>query len=107
METSKLTNSILATFGTPGSLLSSVTVSDFGNVSSPGASSSTPVIVLKEKSVRPAPGNYVMGNLITLVALYFALKCKTRTGGVDILQLLIACCCSPCYILYRLARPCT
>ena len=106
METSKLTNSILASLGTPGSLLSSVTVSDFGNVSSPGASSSTPVIVLKEKSVRPAPANYMIGNLITLVALYFAFKCKTRTGGIDFLQLLIAFFCSPCYVVYRLARPC-
>ena len=105
MDTSKLVNSIAASLGTPGILLSSVDISSFGNVSSSGPST-TPVIVLKEKNERPAPANYFIGNLITLVALYFALKCKTRTGGIDILQLLIAFCCSPCYIVYRLARPC-
>ena len=106
MKTSKLVSSIAASLGTPGSLLSSVDISSFGNVSSSGPSSSMPVIVLKEKSERAAPANYFIGNLITLVALFFALKCKTRTGGVDFLQLLIAFLCSPCYIVYRLARPC-
>ena len=48
----------------------------------------------------------IIGNIICLIALYFAFKCKTPTGGVDFLQVLIACCCSPCYIVYRLAVPC-
>ena len=48
----------------------------------------------------------IIGNIICLIALYFAFKCKTPTGGIDFLQVLIACCCSPCYIVYRLAVPC-
>jgi hypothetical protein len=48
----------------------------------------------------------LIGNIICLIALYFAFKCKTPTGGVDFLQLLLACCCSPCYIVYRLVVPC-
>jgi hypothetical protein len=48
----------------------------------------------------------LIGNIICLIALYFAFKCKTPTGGVDFLQLLLAACCSPCYIVYRLAVPC-
>ena len=49
----------------------------------------------------------ILGTIIFIVALYFAFKCKTPTGGVDILQVLLACCCSPCYVAYRLAvSPC-
>ena len=48
----------------------------------------------------------IIGNIICLIALYFAFKCKTPTGGVDFLQVIIAACCSPCYIVYRLAVPC-
>lgn len=48
----------------------------------------------------------LFGTLMFFFALYLAFKCKTTTGGVDILQLLLACCCSPCYVVYRLAKPC-
>jgi len=48
----------------------------------------------------------LIGTIILVAALYFAFKCKTPTGGVDIVQIIIACCCSPCYLIYRLAVPC-
>ena len=39
------------------------------------------------------------------LALYFAVKCK-RNGQIDPLQIVMAVCCSPCYIAYRVMRPC-
>ena len=41
--------------------------------------------------------------IILIFALYLAFKCA---HGFDIGQVLLACCCSPCYIAYRLAVPC-
>ena len=41
--------------------------------------------------------------IILIFALYLAFKCS---NGFDIGQVLLACCCSPCYIAYRLAVPC-
>lgn len=39
--------------------------------------------------------------IIFLVALFYALKC-----GGKYFDVIMACCCSPCYIAYRLAVPC-
>ena len=50
--------------------------------------------------------SYYFGNIATLIALYFAFQCKSSTGGIDFMQIIIAILCSPCYIVYRLARPC-
>ena len=46
------------------------------------------------------------GTIITFIALYFAFKCKTASGGIDIVQVILACCCSPCYLVFRLLNPC-
>jgi len=48
----------------------------------------------------------IIGTIIFLGALYLAFKCKAPDGGIDIIQLIAACCCSPCYLVYRLAVPC-
>jgi hypothetical protein len=48
----------------------------------------------------------LLGTIILVAALYYAFKCKTPTGGIDIVQMLLACCCSPCYLAYRIAVPC-
>jgi hypothetical protein len=58
----------------------------------------------------PKDGGFHMGNLIgTLIffyAMYLAIvKCKIN-GAVDPLQLIAAYCCSPCYVVYRLIKPC-
>lgn len=63
----------------------------------------------KEDESYDSSGN-VMYNAImtvlTLVALYFAFKCRTPVGGTDFMQVLLAICCAPFYIAYRLAVPC-
>jgi hypothetical protein len=63
-------------------------------------SSSMPVVVEK-------PG--MVSNLTSLiciaVALYFATKCKIN-GRIDPLQIVLAVCCTPFYICYRVVRPC-
>jgi hypothetical protein len=48
----------------------------------------------------------IVGYIITIVALYLAFKCKSASGGIDIVQMILAFCCSPCYVLYRLVIPC-
>jgi len=45
----------------------------------------------------------LLGLMIFIYAIYLAIKCH---GRIDIVELLVACCCSPCYIAYRLAVPC-
>ena len=42
--------------------------------------------------------------LIFFYAIYLSFKCK---GKFDIVQFLLACCFSQCYVLYRLAVPCS
>ena len=43
-------------------------------------------------------------NLLLLVyALYLSFKCN---NGFNLASFLLACCCSPCYVAYRLAKPC-
>jgi hypothetical protein len=51
------------------------------------------------------PVNSLIGMVVTIIALYLAIKCK-KNGNIDIMQILLAICCSPCYIAYRLAVPC-
>jgi len=41
--------------------------------------------------------------ILFLYALYLSFKCN---NGVNVGSLLLACCCSPCYVAYRLAQPC-
>jgi len=41
--------------------------------------------------------------IITIIAFYLAFKCH---GRFDLVQFLLACCCGPFYIAYRLAVPC-
>ena len=40
------------------------------------------------------------------IALYMAFKCKRFDGSVSLADMLLACCSSPCYIIYRLLQPC-
>lgn len=39
--------------------------------------------------------------IVFLVALFYAFKC-----GGKFFDVIMACCCSPCYVAYRLAVPC-
>jgi len=41
--------------------------------------------------------------IMIIVAFYLAFKCY---GRFDLTQFLLACCCAPFYIAYRLAVPC-
>jgi len=43
--------------------------------------------------------------LIMVLAIYLALKCK-KNGNIEPLQIVLALCCSPCYVVYRLFKPC-
>jgi hypothetical protein len=80
-------------------LANQVTKSSFAQTTSPPA----PTMNME---VKHDTFSNIIGNIICLIALYFAFKCKTPTGGVDFLQLLLAACCSPCFIVYRLVVPC-
>ena len=112
---SSAVKNVLAGFGSIGSAAVAAhektgNASYFGASSSgsSGASSSAPVIVPKIiVDSRPVDNvSHIIGNLLTLVALYFAFTCKTASGGIDFLQVIIALCCAPFYVVYRLARPC-
>jgi len=97
----------VAGFGSIGSVAVAAH-EETGNTSYFGASSSGPAVIPKVV-VDPKPTDklsYIVGNLLTLVALYFAFKCKSSSGGINFLQVLIALCCAPFYIVFRLARPC-
>jgi len=51
----------------------------------------------------PSPLMSIISMIIIMVALYLAFKCK---GKFDLGEFLLAFCCSPFYIAYRLAVPC-
>ena len=57
--------------------------------------------VLKEDSTM----NEIINYAILAFALYLAFKCK-KDGKINFIQLIIALCCSPCYVVYRLVKPC-
>ena len=45
---------------------------------------------------------YIIINMvICFTAFYFVFKC-----GGDFLDIVAACCCTPCYVVYRLAKSC-
>ena len=90
-----LANPIL---GTANQLLKK---SSFGETVVPSTPAPTTNVEVKHDTF-----SNIIGNIICLVALYFAFKCKSPTGGIDFLQVLLAVCCSPFYLVYRLAVPC-
>lgn len=50
--------------------------------------------------------NFLWNVLLTIIffyAIYLAFKCK---GGLNIVQIIVAFCFSPFYVLYRIAVPC-
>jgi len=49
--------------------------------------------------------NELLNFVILAFALYLAFKCK-KDGKINFIQLIIALCCSPCYVVYRLIKPC-
>ena len=98
-----LLHKAVASTGTIGSATSVLAdKSGFAEISSCGSSGSYSSF----DSTESMTSSRIIGNIITIIALYLAFKCKTKTGGIDLVQMLIACCCSPCYIVYRLVKPC-
>jgi len=83
----------------PITSVAKMAASNFGAVSLSGIPPSPP-----PDSSNPLMN--IIGAIICIAAMYFAFKCKGPDGGVDIIQILVACCCSPCYLAYRLAVPC-
>ena len=63
-------------------------------------------VQVKFKLSRMGP-MFFFGNFVQLVlfilAIYLSFKCNK---GFNLFDFLIACCCSHCYIVYRLAVPC-
>ena len=49
----------------------------------------------------------IIGTIILFIAMFLAFKCKAPGGGIDPIQIFAAFCCSPCYMVYRLAVPCS
>ena len=45
----------------------------------------------------------LFNTILTIIALYLSFKCNK---GINLGSILLACCCSPFYIAYRLAIPC-
>ena len=46
---------------------------------------------------------YFVGLIIFFAAIYMSFKCN---NGFHLGDMLLACCCSTCYLIYRLAVPC-
>jgi hypothetical protein len=44
--------------------------------------------------------------ILLFIALYMVYKCKDKPEFNVFLNALGACCCTPCYIVYRLVVPC-
>ena len=44
--------------------------------------------------------------IILIFALYLATKCKNSSGGVSLINLIIACYCPCLFIIFRLVSPC-
>ena len=57
--------------------------------------------ILDESSIT----NEIINYSILAFALYLAFKCK-KDGKINFIQLIIALLCSPCYVVYRLVKPC-
>ena len=58
---------------------------------------------LTQPSVESSPLLSFLYTIMLIIALYLAFKCH---GKFDLAQFLLACCCAPFYIAYRLAVPC-
>ena len=56
-----------------------------------------------ENSSEGSPLMSFLYTIMIMVAFYLAFKCH---GRFDLVQFLLACCCAPFYIAYRLAVPC-
>jgi hypothetical protein len=56
-----------------------------------------------EYSSEGSPLGSFLYTVMIIVAFYLAFKCH---GRFDLVQFLLACCCAPFYIAYRLAVPC-
>ena len=54
------------------------------------------------RTIQSSPIDYI----IMAIAVYLAFKCK-KNGSIDVIQILLAVFCSPCYIVYRLIKPCS
>ena len=108
LNVDSMMSSVAASTGTLGSLVAAVTpsISNFLATAPASPGSPAPVASVKVEVEKPHPLFSIFGNLITLIALYLAFKCKAPGGGIDFIQLFIAFLCSPCYIVYRLAQPC-
>ena len=76
--------------------------SNFGEMSS----SSSPIAAVLVEIPEPCPMSEIIHYIVIAIALYLAMKCKSGSGGIDPLQLILAFCCAPCYIAYRLVKPC-
>ena len=69
--------------------------------------------VVSEESEEPEKKNdknsvlkliqYFIFVILFFAAIYLSFKCN---NGFHLGDFLIACCCSPCYVIYRLAIPC-
>ena len=55
---------------------------------------------------KPTLASQIMSVFCTIFAIYLAYKCSSKLGKLSIVDIVAAVCCSPCYIVYRLAKPC-
>jgi len=74
---------------------------EFGEYSSEGSPVGS--FVFGEESTEGSPLLSFLYTIMLIVAFYLAFKCH---GRFDLVQFLLACCCAPFYIAYRLAVPC-
>ena len=57
-------------------------------------------------SPRPTIASQIISIFCTIFAIYLAYKCSTKLGKLPIVDIIAAICCSPCYVAYRLVKPC-
>ena len=65
--------------------------------------SDRPLVIIPDKVTPTKMVLMIVDLLIFIYALYLSFKCK---GKFKLGDFLFACCCSPCYVAYRLAIGC-
>ena len=54
----------------------------------------------------PSLASQIISVLCTVFAVYLLYRCSNKLGRVSIPEIIAAICCTPCYIAFRLAKPC-
>jgi hypothetical protein len=91
-----LNNVANLTFG--GAAAATTTKGNFGQMNTPVSDDST--------FPKPTMASQIITVIFMVFALFLAYKCGQKGVKVGIVEVIAAICCSPCYVAYRLVKPC-